>query len=77
MPQTIEATFDGKVFRPNRKLKLKPNKNYILVVNEKVDISVSNNAWNILDQLTGNIEAPEDWSIEHDHYLYGAPRKKG
>jgi len=21
--------------------------------------------------LTGTVEAPEDWSAEHDHYLYG------
>ncbi|MCY7406420.1 MAG: hypothetical protein LH631_03310 [Alkalinema sp. CAN_BIN05] len=29
------------------------------------------NAWDILEALTGTIEAPTDWSSEHDHYLYG------
>jgi hypothetical protein len=25
--------------------------------------------------MTGTYEAPEDWSSEHDHYLYGTPKK--
>ena len=33
------------------------------------------NAWDILEALTGTIEAPTDWSSEHDHYLYGTPKK--
>ena len=32
------------------------------------------NAWDILESLTGTIEAPTDWSSEHDHYLYGTPK---
>lgn len=32
------------------------------------------NAWDILEGLTGTIEAPTDWSSEHDHYLYGTPK---
>lgn len=29
------------------------------------------NAWDVLEALTGTIEAPSDWSIQHNHYLYG------
>ena len=29
------------------------------------------NAWDVLEALTGTIEAPSDWSSQHDHYLYG------
>jgi hypothetical protein len=32
------------------------------------------NAWDVLEALTGTIEAPSDWSSEHDHYLYGTPK---
>jgi hypothetical protein len=32
------------------------------------------NAWDVLEALTGTIEAPNDWSREHDHYLYGTPK---
>ena len=34
----------------------------------------SGNAWDVLESLTGTIEAPTDWSAEHDHYLYGTPK---
>ena len=77
MAETIEAVFDGKVFHPEGKIKLTPNKHYILVVRDKNMKSDSPNAWDVLDELTGAVEAPEDWALEHDHYLYSAPRKGG
>jgi hypothetical protein len=36
----------------------------------------SGNAWDVLGSLTGTIEAPADWSAEHDHYLYGTPKRQ-
>ena len=27
--------------------------------------------WELLEECAGKVEAPEDWSLEHDHYLYG------
>lgn len=35
----------------------------------------SANAWNTLKEMAGSIEMPEDWSQEHDHYLYGTPKQ--
>ncbi len=35
------------------------------------------NAWDVLESLTGTTEAPADWSTEHDHYLYGTPKRQG
>lgn len=35
----------------------------------------SDNAWDVLESLTGTIAAPADWSKEHDHYLYGTPKQ--
>lgn len=32
-------------------------------------------AWDILESLAGTVDAPADWSLEHDHYLYGTPRR--
>ena len=34
------------------------------------------NAWDVLESLTGAIEAPADWSSEHDHYVYGTPKQQ-
>ena len=36
----------------------------------------SGNAWDVLESLTGTIEAPTDWSAEHDHYFYGTPKNQ-
>ncbi len=33
------------------------------------------NAWDILEDMAGTLEAPEDWSQEHAHYLYGTPKQ--
>jgi len=32
-------------------------------------------ALSVLKALAGSIEAPADWAAEHDHYLYGAPKR--
>lgn len=75
MENTIEAVFDGKVFRPAGKVDLEPNRPYVLTVTEKKEKPVALDAWSILGNLTGTVDAPEDWAEEHDHYLYGAPKR--
>lgn len=32
--------------------------------------------WTMMDELAGSVEAPADWSDEHDHYLYGVPKRR-
>lgn len=29
----------------------------------------------LLEKLIGSVEAPSDWAAEHDHYLYGTPKR--
>ena len=31
--------------------------------------------WDVLDEFTGKVDGPKDWSENHDHYLYGVPKK--
>lgn len=31
--------------------------------------------WDLLRRGTGSISGPADWSVEHDHYLYGTPKR--
>ncbi|NJN21621.1 MAG: DUF2281 domain-containing protein [Leptolyngbya sp. RL_3_1] len=38
-------------------------------------LQTANNAWDVLESLTGTVEAPADWSDEHDHYLCGTPKR--
>lgn len=39
-------------------------------------IQSSDNAWDVLESLTGTIEARANWSAEHDHYLYDTPKSE-
>ena len=75
MEKTIEAVFDGEVFRPEGKVDLEPNRPYVLTVTEKKEKPAASDVWSILGSLTGSVDAPEDWAQEHDHYLYGAPKR--
>jgi hypothetical protein len=47
---------------------------YILSLRQE-HLHESVNASDVLESLTGTIEAPADWSKEHDHYLYGIPKQ--
>jgi hypothetical protein len=31
----------------------------------------------LFDDLVGTVEGPTDWALEHDHYLYGTPKRYG
>lgn len=77
MNQTLTVTFDGLLFRPETALELEPNKRYkIQIISEEISQEKpSENAWDILESLAGTVDAPSDWSKEHDHYLYGTPKR--
>ena len=76
MSKTLTAVFDGDVLRPDSSLDLKPNTRYVITI-ESVEQSVaSGDAWDVLEAMTGTVEAPGDWSSEHDHYLYGTPKRQ-
>jgi hypothetical protein len=71
MSQTAIVVFDGKVLRPASPLNLQANSRYLITIEEApADVD----AWDVLEALTGAVEAPEDWAGEHDHYLYGTPK---
>lgn len=40
------------------------------------NLEVVKTAWTALRAHAGTIEMPEDWSKEHDHYLYGTPKRE-
>ncbi len=33
------------------------------------------NLWDLLRELAGTYDGPEDWSLEHDHYIHGTPKR--
>jgi hypothetical protein len=68
--------FDGKVFVPDEPVDLPRNQQLVLHVEIPTEhpANGASDLWQILDQHTGSVEAPADWSAEHDHYLYGTPK---
>lgn len=38
-------------------------------------VSEGESIWTVLKSLIGTVDAPPDWAAEHDHYLYGTPKK--
>jgi hypothetical protein len=71
---TIKATFDGTSFKIVEPIELEPNKEYLLTV-EKNSTSNGEHAIEFLIKNAGTIHGPPDFSDEHDHYLYGTPKK--
>ncbi|HEX9989117.1 MAG TPA: hypothetical protein VGE45_11650 [Chloroflexia bacterium] len=69
MAKTVVAIFDGDVLHPEAALDLELNARYQLTI-EPLEPQVNGaegNAWDTLAHLNGSIEAPADWSSEHDH----------
>lgn len=74
MSKTLTAVFDGDVLRPDSPLDLEANTRYVITIQSVVQPIAEGDAWDVLEALTGTVEAPNDWSSEHDHYLYGTPK---
>jgi hypothetical protein len=73
----INAHYDGKVIVPDEPLDLPPNQPLVVRIE-----SISENALAEESALTWIAEnscesprLPSDLSHQHDHYLYGAPKK--
>jgi predicted DNA-binding antitoxin AbrB/MazE fold protein len=69
MSQTVEATFDGQVFRPIETVELQPDTQVQLVVTIKV--TPEKNAKSFLNTARSlKLKGPKDFSTKIDDYLY-------
>ena len=75
----ISVIFDGQVLRPETPLDLQPNTRYLITIQPNTlgdaGDGAGGNAWDVLERLAGTVDAPADWAEEHDHYLYGSPKR--
>jgi hypothetical protein len=73
----IRGRFDGKVFIPDEPVDVPRDRPLILhvEVSSEPGKNGQGDLWDTLEQLTGTVDAPPDWSNEHDHYLYGTPKR--
>ena len=73
MTTTIEATFDGSVFRPTEPVSLAPNTPVRLTVEPLPAKPAS-----FLDTARSlGLAGPPDWASNLDKYLYGEEREGG
>jgi predicted DNA-binding antitoxin AbrB/MazE fold protein len=70
MGMTIEAVFDGKVFRPAKPVGLEPNSIVRITIETKTPDSEGASSF-LKTARALNLEGPADWSEKLDNYLYG------
>ena len=74
MGQTIEAIYDGAVFRPIVPATLKPNIRVHVTVATDDEATARGNSF--LDTASSlNLEGPADWAANVEEYLYGRPHE--
>ena len=73
--QTVKATFDGSNFHITDPVDIKPNTNCLITI-EIIEEEPYEDPFRYLLKQAGTIEGPSDWSVEHDHYLYGTPKNR-
>ena len=72
---TVHAHFDGKVIVPDEPLDLRPNQALIVQIEPiEGEMEVSALAW-IAANAVESDALPPDLAEQHDHYLYGRPKK--
>ena len=70
MTQTIEATFDGTVIRPDQPLELAVNTRVRVTIEPIAEISHPRHSF-LHTAREIKIKGPPDWSTRLDDYLYG------
>jgi predicted DNA-binding antitoxin AbrB/MazE fold protein len=70
MSQTLDATYDGNVFRPDQPIELEPNTRVRITI-EPTPTSETNSESFLRVARSLNIDGPRDWSTRLDDYLYG------
>jgi hypothetical protein len=69
MTQTLEATFDGEVFRPTETVELKPDTRVPLTVTVKPTAGETPQSF-LRVARSLKLPGPADWSSRLDDYLY-------
>lgn len=72
--KALRAIYDGHSFQVTEPVDISPNSECLIYV-EEVHPQKIEDAVDYLFSIAGNAHGPADQSIEHDHYLYGTPKK--
>lgn len=69
MTQTLHATFDGQILRPEEAVELAPNTRVRITI-ETIDSPTSKTESFLQTAQSLNLEGPSDWSARLEDYLY-------
>lgn len=70
MSQTLEATFDGNVFRPDTPVELEPNTRVRITIEAAEALAHAPESFLEVARSL-RLQGPPDWSSRLDEYLYG------
>jgi hypothetical protein len=76
MIQTLEAVFDGEVFRPDFPIAVKANTRVRLVI-EPMPEKAGKAASFLHTARSLKLDGPADWADNVDAYLYGEESRRG
>ena len=81
MTTRFPAHFDGEHVCPDEPVELPIGKKLWVTVEEAPMAPASNlslkELFDRIESETGLMDGPVDWAAQHDHYLYGTPKKHG
>lgn len=69
MIRTIDAVFDGTVFKPSEPVSLEPNTRVQITIETTLPQAEGTSFLRVASEL--NLEGPADWSANLEEYLYG------
>jgi predicted DNA-binding antitoxin AbrB/MazE fold protein len=69
MSQTLDAVFDGSVFRPDQPIELEPNTRVRITIEPAPTLAQEPESFLRVAQSL-NLDGPPDWSSRLDEYLY-------
>lgn len=70
MSQTLDAIFDGSVFRPDQPIELEPNTRVRITIEPRTASEQESESF-LRVARSLNLNGPRDWSSRLDDYLYG------
>lgn len=74
---TIHAIYENGVFRPTDHVELPENSEVELTIHPQLPVPAAplRRLAEIAAKFPQNPDLPEDLAAQHDHYLYGTPKK--
>lgn len=77
MARTVIAVFDGEVLRPQQPLDLQKDRSYCVTIEDERTAEHVGQESGVLDDLLdlGVDTGITDLAEQHDHYLYGTPKR--